>query len=158
MHTNLKDCAAQPWRRKTRPSNAWLTPTPLPAKQGEADSSVCFLFESSQSEPFTHRISSPSSPGPSGGRHTSLHNSGGSVVKLLKFSLRDLSWVANDRAGVSRSSWFTSSHSVVSDVILLMLFGSLLILFLDSIMVVHIVQAPIASGRPDRKLAVALML
>jgi hypothetical protein len=77
---------------------------------------------------------------------------------LLKFSLRDLSWVANDRAGVTRSSWFTSSHSVVSDVILLMLFGSLLILFLDSIMVVHIVQAPIASGRPDRKLAVALML
>ena len=100
----------------------------------------------------------PSRDGPSGGRHTSLHISGGSVVKLLRFNLRDLSRVANESAGVMRSKWLTSSQSVVSEVSLLMLLGSRLILFLDSIIVVHIHHAPIASGRAVRKLALALRL
>jgi hypothetical protein len=100
----------------------------------------------------------PSRAGPSDGRHTSLHISGGSTVKLLKLSLRDLRRVANDSAGVMRSNWLISSHRVVSDVSLLMLFGSRLIRFRDSIIVVHMPHAPIASGRPVRKLAVALRL
>jgi hypothetical protein len=78
----------------------------------------------------------PSRAGPSGGRQTSLHISGGKVVKLLRFNFRDLSRVANASAGVMNSNWFTSSHSVVSDVSLLTLFGRRFIRFLDSMMVV----------------------
>lgn len=87
-----------------------------------------------------------------------MQNSGGRVVKLLRFSFRDLSRVANASAGVTNSRWFTSSHSVVSDVSLLTLLGSRFILFLDSMIVVHLSQVPMASGRPVNRLAVALRL
>ena len=70
-------------------------------------------------------LHSPSSAGPSAPTSASLHISGGSVVKRFKFNLSDLRRVQKEMAGVMRSRWLTSSHSVVRAVSLLMLFGSL---------------------------------